>query len=478
MTEGNSPARDWLRPVLMLFAALIIIPVAMIGTGIVTFNASSVNAQGPVDQRPAASTEAIKVDSRAETSQSTRRLEGYSSFGPYSATQYQPVQETQYREERVQVYQPEVDRNTGKKVYKQQEVVRRVPVTTTRFVRTIQHSSHDPKVTKLVSELRAMKDDDEEHEAKLEELRQQLESEFSKMHETQAKEIDKTAQRLDSLKQVHQQRGENKDRIVQRRVDQLLGKADALQWKTSTGTASSGPVQQSYLPQSSSPLVATSRQIAQTFPAPVRSARVGAPPLAPVAQKPGNKRTNSFQRVEVSDSVPVRPSARPQISVSASAIGEVFQLARNSANAMAELSEIQVEHDQFSRLRDSGVIPINELRKAELKLARLKREVKLNQLQLEALRESLERELKLAESTLEHAEAKLKLVELGFNKGLQTSQHRLQAQMESEKARAAYEVSQASVRQLKKAMELVEKSDESDDSSERSGESTDDAVAP
>jgi outer membrane protein TolC len=143
---------------------------------------------------------------------------------------------------------------------------------------------------------------------------------------------------------------------------------------------------------------------------------------------------------------------------------------------MAELSETQVEHDQFTRLRESGVIPIAELRKAELKLERLKREVALNRLQLEALQESLQRELKLAESTLEHAQAKLKLVELGFEKGIETSQHRLQAQLESDKARTAHEVSEASIRQLKKAMELVEKSNESDDY-ELSGEPTDDAVA-
>jgi hypothetical protein len=272
------------------------------------------------------------------------------------------------------------------------------------------------------------------------------------------------------LKQLHQQRGENKDTIVQRRVDQLLGKADPLQWQTSTGIAPSGSVR-----LNSYPVATTSRQIVQAVQTPGRSARTVATPKTPVEQKLGNTPANSFRRVGFSDfSLPVRPSLQPQISVSASAFGEVFQLARNSANAMAELSETQVEHDQFTRLRESGVIPIAELRKAELKLERLKREVALNRLQLEALQESLQRELKLAASTLEHAQAKLELVGLGFRKGIETSQHRLQAQLESDKARTAYEVSEASIRQLKKAMELVEKPGEKNDSNG----STDDAVAP
>ncbi|WDQ19577.1 hypothetical protein [Rhodopirellula sp. P2] len=98
----------------------------------------------------------------------------------------------------------------------------------------------------LVNQLRGAPTTDEnskEADAKLAELRSELEQEFKRMHEQQGSEIVVIEKRLQSLKEIHQLRAENQDKIIQRRIDQLLGRSDPLDWNdTPPSTPHDGPV--------------------------------------------------------------------------------------------------------------------------------------------------------------------------------------------------------------------------------------------
>lgn len=465
MTQNQQASGRWISRVLMIGAVLIVVPVIMMGIGVTSYLVSRANAQDAAQQRDRIIREKERSEQRAKAIRSTRVSGVRTEHQDQPA--YRPITETQFREQRVQVYEPVVDKKTGETKFETREIVQRVPVVTTRMVRTTSKTSHDPRVAKLAGELREMSDDDDGRDGKLKELRQRLELEFSAMHENQAKEIKQTAARLESLKRLHDERGENKDKIIQRRIDELLGKEDALRWNATTAVETQAPTRAVYAqPTRVFPSTPEPTRAITPVPAKPPVPQVGLYPNSvqlPSPPKPpgiSDTRARSFQRVEIKTNPSSSQSRR---SDAASTLGEVFQLARNSANTIAELAENESRQDQLAKLKEKGLLPVSEFRKAELQIERLKREVELNKLQLEALAASFERELKVAETALSHAKSRLKSVESAFVKGIETNQTRDQAKFDTEKAIAGYEAAKANLEQLMKAMQLVKDPRRDDD---------------
>jgi len=167
-------------------------------------------------------------------------------FAGSPSTFLRPVIETSYRDETYPVQVPVTDPKTGRVTMRTEQRTRKVPVQTTRYVPETRSAdpsqtplTHDTKVYQIATELRGTPVTDanqEEVESKSEELRQLLETEFQKKHDAQAAEIADTEKRITDLKALHQQRGDNASQIVQRRIDQLLGKSNPLDWETSGPT--------------------------------------------------------------------------------------------------------------------------------------------------------------------------------------------------------------------------------------------------
>ena len=88
---------------------------------------------------------------------------------------------------------------------------------------------HGPDIQRLLGEIAEAP---EEAQAKLSEnLKTMLAEEFDEMHEAQAKEIESLEVRLEKLHSKHQQRTENKDKIIERRMSELVGSNDPYAWR-------------------------------------------------------------------------------------------------------------------------------------------------------------------------------------------------------------------------------------------------------
>jgi len=506
MTKMKHRSGSALRTLLVVLAVLAAVPMLMIGLSLLYWQAESVTAQDT--RRAAEFREQQSIQAVPPTPAlvpATEHVVG--DVRPEPATVYRPVTETEYREQRVTIAVPERDPQTGQTVMKPREIVRQVPVTTQRWIKESQSVVHDPNITQLANQLRTMDEADENRQTKLNQLRQRLELEFAQMHDNQAKEIEQTSERLEALKQLHQQRGQNKDRIVQRRIDELLGKTDVTQWNAPNlqsnspprpanllgpprayGTTDSvapmprtyGPVIQ---PDRASPidvapdairgiLITPNRQVAQP-PAPLSSARKNStptnqdsllnrpavstfrsaaePPTVDPALPP-----NSYQQrqptAQLGQSLP-----QPPVRIAMFSVGELFQLARDSADALAALADAEVDYERLRKLNDKGAVSSTELRIAKSKLEKLQRNVELNEYQLEAISESFDRNLKFAESSLEHTTETLKLVQEGYKQGVESVKTRIEAEFAADKARKALDDATANIKQLSQAKGMIEK---------------------
>jgi len=105
------------------------------------------------------------------------------------------------------------------------ELQRRDPV---RFQKRITQKRLERKVRELAAELKRSKV--VEKERKLKELRDALQKAFELRQELMRADVDHMAIELAELKGLLQKRGENRDLIIGRRIDQLTGASDHLDW--------------------------------------------------------------------------------------------------------------------------------------------------------------------------------------------------------------------------------------------------------
>ena len=207
----------------------------------------------------------------------------------------------------------------------------------------------------------------------------------------------------------------------------------------------------------------------------------------PAARKPSNTKANSPRIAAPSalaasgngdpESPSYQPAAAPadrQVGAPRSALGEVFYLARSAADAYAELAAAEMEYQQFKLLRDKGAVPKLEFQKAELQLDKSKREVKLIDMQMKALTESMERARELAGSTLEQASTKLTAIEAGYRNGINTDQELTDAKFAVKQAKIALVDADEIVEKLKETMATVQGFDKASNSDQPAEDSSTD----
>ena len=319
-----------------------------------------------------------------ETSQPAKRSNTQRTIGYVSGDQ--PVtNNTEHRivqqQRRTYTY-PVVDPVTGTTRLETHTYSHGTPQTTRVWRPIPVQPPHGAEVQKLLADLRRSPQEDQE--TKLAKLRNLLNEEFDKIHQGQAKEIEHTAQRLEALKKRHDERGKNKDAIVKRRIDALLGQPDGLEWIPGQPSASNRE-----------PLRAT-------YPTPARSMSVVEAPLFPptgipnlpptvpqglaqqravtirskIARNPPSPGSSPESAVDVKPPTN-QNSARhsvfdyptqQQVNVSTSGNDDVFDVARRVASSQLELGAARIEYEKKRDLAEANAIPPSELRSQRAKL--------------------------------------------------------------------------------------------------------------
>ncbi len=268
------------------------------------------------------------------------------------------------------------------KKFRSETRTRWVPVQTTRWVPVgdpATNGEYVSQINRLVQELKRMehdRGDSNQSEAKTSQLQELLNGEFTRMHEQQAAEIESTEKRLDGLKKLHEQRGDKQAEIVQRRIDQLLGKTNPLDWNVNT------------------PATITPRPFSGTLKPPV----VAYPPNNGYAVRPNDGR--EFQTLQP---LPITPNVPPDSAPSSDSRdqhqfnpinqNDIFTVIGKANEAhLAELStKLSLENTQ--RLFDQRIISSIELRKATIEHTTAQNAVAVLKLQLESMHRTLQREL-------------------------------------------------------------------------------------
>jgi hypothetical protein len=332
------------------------------------------------------------------------------------------IADTQYEEQIIYQGVPVGDPAAGS-LYRFQQDFLRLPNKTVPWARE-NASVAGGKVQQLLSAILQSKEDDPARNEKLQQLEALLEEDFNTMHEDQAAQIRETEQRLAKLKQVHQQRMENRETIVQRRIDQLLGQPDPLQW--SPPPLMVPQWSRTYLPGQAAPAVipGTRSSIVAAVPSsPTIAVFRTTPPdaIAPAPSEDANRvpggegvaRSGPASSGAVGPSGLFRPifellQAEAELN---SATTEVEQARHRKAVAIAKMqldltaAELNQEHDYKEA----------ELAKAMERADRVKEQVNAGILPQAALEEP--------QAELRKAENELRLIELKwqqFNKALES----------------------------------------------------------
>ncbi len=427
---------------------------------------------------------------------------------------YRPVTETYYAERVTMVPVESLDAKTGKKRITWHQQLQRVPRSKTTYV-PVALPQHDPQVIKLANELRNMSEDDERRVAKTEELRELLDKEFGELHKKQSAEIERTEARLASLRKLHEQRSSNQDRIVGRRIEQLVGEPKELQWAptqqlSQPGVLPNRPAEpyQPNLPQRLSSDALRSRSQAPVYQAPVYQAPgMRAPsdggsatlrlktelsrPVSP--QNPSTpERLASGGRTRIPMQPPnslappqdrrpdvaLDPNAgivyrkgqpvgvvqqRHRIEVTSSGSSELFELARRLLRARSAENAAQEEWKANKSL-PKGAIPGSLVRDATLRLADAKRDQALTQAEWKALDDRIQRDLEYANNAMDLAQGQLRVATEEYKSGKEPRSVVFEAGRLVEQMKKAFDNTQAELKLFQAAKKLI--ADEEDPSSE------------
>ncbi|TWT82503.1 hypothetical protein CA13_39660 [Planctomycetes bacterium CA13] len=374
-----------------------------------------------------------------------------------------PVFETRYQDVTRAVPVTTVENETGETKTTYRMETTRVPMQTQRWVPigpTI--SGRHP----LVNALRSMSKDDEKREEKITELRQQLEQEFDQMHSRQEKEIRETRERLESLTKRHEQRGENRDKIVLRRMNELLGESDELDWDPNS------------IPMQTRNNGLTFNASANEFISPPYPNQIQPPtlPVGPAVLSPQPNSPTPYLRERIPLSDQTRPQAEsdfrdrrsgffnqdrtniqaPALGKSNSANETIFSLARDYASAKAELEEAEPYCKATEELRAQGAVPLFELQKAQSRLKRAQQDMVIRNMQVDAESEALRRTIDFHGLEVKNARDKLSLIQTSGDPGIKSRIERLDAVAQLEKAEKARETAVANFEQFDKVMKTVE----------------------
>lgn len=95
---------------------------------------------------------------------------------------------------------------------------------------TYRSSAEDRDVAALVADLQRGGERDPE---KIKQLKSLLTKQFTEMHQSQAKRLEQVERQLETVRNALDERSRRQDEIVERRINQLLGESDPLNWNYS-----------------------------------------------------------------------------------------------------------------------------------------------------------------------------------------------------------------------------------------------------
>ncbi len=345
------------------------------------------------------------------------------------------------------------------------------PQTGERSVRIIYYpqtslSPHEAKSRGLVSRIHQLRDDSnkEERETLLAELEQSLSAEFAERHEQQTKEIEALKKRLDSARAMLDQRAELKDKIIARRLNELLGEPDALDWNPATtpttqptvlGNQQPRPIYHRAVPSTSSQF--DPPDFRQDPPA---SAPAGIPAYSDSQQTwPLKYRTGP-----ITDAIPAtapsttyKPDDRTPNMIRMDALrGDVFGIARRLITARLAAKAAKEESERLSVLAKKGAVTPYELKTVLAKSNQASAEAALAQAEMDAFEERLKRESEFALSSLKRYQSLQSQAEARYQAGTAMMDSVLQAEAAVAATKRALADIEDSKRQLAKALELIE----------------------
>jgi hypothetical protein len=324
---------------------------------------------------------------------------------------------------------------------------------------------------------------DEAYDRKMEELRTRLGLQFDSMHEAQANEIANTEERLKSLKELHRKRGESKDKIVQRRMDELLGRDDALRWeiapRASADTNFSKPIPSQALvppanlstdglfvppgklPEDAGDADVTARAwppLPPTPPAPVTpptsvpipNERLMDESMAPQIELDESRRPMILEEEEIELVEEPQDSGR-----SSPTIVRLFELARqlSSSKISAEMARDRMK--QLQMLVENSALPTSEFKQESVKLARIERELQLHEMEFEALDQALRRNQQAADNALAVADQALRRARQLYHVGRVDMDRVSEVEERRNQAVARAEEAKTNVEYLKRIRELL-----------------------
>lgn len=257
-------------------------------------------------------------------------------------------------------------------------------------------SADQSEADKLASAIREMPEDDPTRNGLIDELNKLLTEEFEERHASQLGDLERMEQRLNKLRVVHEERLKHKDLILQRRMDQLLGKGDVLGW---TGPNNVGGV------PSPSPRIISF----PSFNGQLDSNVSPGPPLAGGAT-PQRKffAENLEQRGDTGsdagpyDKLRANGLKQDQTEIPQDRFAEnrftqyeaisrlLFEVSSRISELAPQLELLSKEKEQLTQLNKEGVLPIGELNRAQRDLTIAERQLQSSQKQFELIRKSIE----------------------------------------------------------------------------------------
>ncbi len=194
------------------------------------------------------------------------------------------------------------------------------------------------------------------------EIQEALATEFDEMHDAQARQIADMKNRLDELKKTHDKRAENKDAIITRRLDDLIGGPPELRWQTALMQPSLSPYD---------PVPSFGRFVPST----------NSFGLSPVPTYPNARSTLSVP--SPSNAYDTPPTSKP----SPGSDSAVFEAMRQYTSDKAALDLAESKLQRLTPLHEKAVVPSADLSAAKADVQRLKRLVEVDKKALEYMRQ-------------------------------------------------------------------------------------------
>ncbi|MEM8669225.1 MAG: hypothetical protein AAGG48_17005 [Planctomycetota bacterium] len=395
-----------------------------------------------------------------------------------------PVYETVVEEQRVKVQVPFVDPETGQRRMKTDERVVRIPRRRMRWARA-ETTQSDDAIAAMTDELTEMKEEDPKRDQLLSDLREKLEAEFNEMHKAQAEQIKQTEERLAKLKSAHDERMKNRDMIVQRRIDQLLGLEDPLQWNptqprwSSEFPSSYAPVPGVTLPRTMTVpngsgqiiLDGSASRLRSTTPQPSFPA---APP-APVTNSPprnlfGAAGDSFFNRTgpapaAVAESIAGRFPQRTDVRIwknkeasedDASEISSLFEVIRQVARAETDLEMAQADIARLKKLAQQGAVGTSELKQVERSSDKYRKALDIARTELDLITAQLKQQFDSAAAAKKLAEEQLALSKAQYNSGTLNREKVVERESALGEASNALRMSELTLKQFQKALDALD----------------------